>query len=238
MGGLDNEILLFLNRQVGREWIVDRVLLEAIRSSLIKLGLPVALLWWAWGRRGFPAVALPALRAIVATVAAVGLARALQNLLPPRVRPLHDPEIIAAGFRLSPGLDPHTLRDWGSFPSDHAVLAFVLATSVFLVHRRAGLFALAWALVVVCLPRVYFGLHYPSDILGGAMIGAAIAVLASGARLPRRLTQGVETAARLHPGVLYGVLFLATFQAATLFADARGLVDTSRAALASLLQQP
>ena len=63
-----------------------------------------------------------------------------------------------------------------SFPANPAAVAFAAAAAIWLVNRRAGvvLFGLA---SVWCLVRVYSGLFYPSDILAGALIGAAMACL-------------------------------------------------------------
>lgn len=63
-----------------------------------------------------------------------------------------------------------------SFPSDHATAAFAIAVSLFLRSRRVGLLALAMA-VVLGLARVAVGVHYPADVLGGAMIGTAAALV-------------------------------------------------------------
>lgn len=200
MHSLDATILLQLNGWVGTSWTFDFILLHLLGSSLLKGGVLVALLWWSWGQSG----GLPPAPAIARTVAgalvAVVLARAMQNLLPARPRPLHDPEILASGFELARGLPSDILREWSSFPSDHAVLFFAVATAVFLSHRAIGSFALAWALVVTCLPRVYFGLHYPSDILAGAALG--IAVMATAARLPipARAGQTISHLAETHRG--------------------------------------
>jgi len=70
---------------------------------------------------------------------------------------------------ISHGTDP-------SFPSDHATGAFAIAVSLLLRSRRVGWFALAFA-VVVAFARVAVGVHYPSDVLGGALIGTAAALL-------------------------------------------------------------
>lgn len=64
-----------------------------------------------------------------------------------------------------------------SFPSGHAAGSF--STSTFLVFRwpaqlgvwsRVGLFALATA---IGLSRIYLGVHYPSDVASGALLGFA-----------------------------------------------------------------
>jgi undecaprenyl-diphosphatase len=57
-----------------------------------------------------------------------------------------------------------------SFPSNLAAVVFGLALVVWLMNRRAGTWLLIMA-TVACFARVYVGIHYPSDILGGAAFG-------------------------------------------------------------------
>ena len=61
------------------------------------------------------------------------------------------------------------------FPSDHATAAFAIAMAVFLHDRRAGTAALA-AAVLLAVDRVAIGVHYPADVLAGAVLGIAVAL--------------------------------------------------------------
>ena len=63
-----------------------------------------------------------------------------------------------------------------SFPSDHASAAFAIAVSVLLLSRRLGLLYVAGA-VVIAVGRVVVGVHYLTDVLAGAAIGLAAALL-------------------------------------------------------------
>ncbi len=80
-----------------------------------------------------------------------------------------------------------------SFPSDHATAAFAIAaTFAFSVIRRQAVW-FTLAAVIVAFSRVYIGIHYVGDVLGGAVTGllAAAAVTAlyrPGSRINRLLT--------------------------------------------------
>jgi undecaprenyl-diphosphatase len=63
-----------------------------------------------------------------------------------------------------------------SFPSDHATASFAIAVALLLRHRKAGLLALALA-SVVSVARVAVGTHYPGDVLAGAALGTAAALV-------------------------------------------------------------
>lgn len=63
-----------------------------------------------------------------------------------------------------------------SFPSDHATAAIAIAVAILLRGQRAwGWVALVFA-VILMYGRVALGLHYPTDVLGGAAIGALAAL--------------------------------------------------------------
>ena len=72
-------------------------------------------------------------------------------------------------------LQAHALfveNSW-SFPSGHAIFFFALAASVYGFNKKWGS-ALYLAAVLIGIARVVAGVHYPSDIIGGALIGMLI----------------------------------------------------------------
>jgi membrane-associated phospholipid phosphatase len=63
-----------------------------------------------------------------------------------------------------------------SFPSDHASAAFAIAVAVFLFDRLLGGIFLA-AAAAIGIGRVVTGVHYPADVVAGALVGTAAALL-------------------------------------------------------------
>lgn len=236
MQAFDTSILLLLNGLARESWTFDAFVMLVAETALLKDGVLVALLWWAWERGGEGRFAPSIVRTLAGALTAVAAARALQNWLPARPRPLHDPALAEAGFVLPYDVPSDVLHNWSSFPSDHAVLAFALATALFLAHRGVGAFAYAWALLVTCSPRVYVGFHYPSDIAGGAAIGTAIMLAATRLPVPTRVGEAMARLLHARRGWAYAGLFLLTCQTATVFEDTRNLAGFARHALAPLVK--
>lgn len=63
-----------------------------------------------------------------------------------------------------------------SFPSSHTCSSFACAVSIFLKKKKIGIPALAFAFIVG-FSRVYFTVHWLSDVIVGAVIGTLCAVL-------------------------------------------------------------
>ncbi|MFS4109827.1 phosphatase PAP2 family protein, partial [Streptomyces sp. PD-S100-1] len=65
-----------------------------------------------------------------------------------------------------------------SFVSDHATITMAMGAALFVANRRFGLAGIGIALLEgFC--RVYMGVHYPTDVVGGFALGTAVALLLS-----------------------------------------------------------
>lgn len=57
-----------------------------------------------------------------------------------------------------------------SFPSGHTSSSFTAAFSLFLVHKKEGIAAIVLA-ALIAFSRLYFYVHFPTDVLVGALLG-------------------------------------------------------------------
>jgi len=219
---LDHAIVTGLDAFARKSWAFDHLVSGIAENNLLKGGIIMAAIWWAWFHTDprMPSQRLHVLATIIGCLAALAIGRLLVVALPFRVRPIYE---TAAGFVVPYGVNTSVLAKASSFPSDHAVLFFALATGLYMVSRAAGVLAAVYTVVLIVLPRLYLGLHYFSDIVAGAAIGASVCWLANRI-LPRtRLVHAIEDQASARPALFYAVLFLVTSQIAELFDSLRAI---------------
>ena len=60
-----------------------------------------------------------------------------------------------------------------SFPSGHTLASVISATILMLRERKIGVYALVLA-ILIAFSRLYLYVHFPTDVLGGAVLGVAI----------------------------------------------------------------
>ena len=146
----------------GQVWLGVVLLVTFLGSGWMLVGL----LPLFFTKRRAPAAILLVTLAVTSGVVATA------KMFAGRVRPCH---ALAWMHAL-----PIELPTDPSFPSGHAAGSFAFATFILTRHRRAGL-ALAALATLVALSRVALGVHYPSDVAAGALLGAALGSM--GARL-------------------------------------------------------
>ncbi|MEV4656485.1 phosphatase PAP2 family protein [Micromonospora sp. NPDC049301] len=142
-------------------WLI--YLLGALAAVALLLGL---------SSRGWPLLVRVAASLTLAFAAGQLVARVSTEVRPFQTHPVHQ-------------LIPHD--PGGSLPSDHATAAFAVAfaVGVFLSWRWGLLLAVLAA--VIGFARVWAGVHYPADILAGAVIGGgAVLTIALAARVLNR----------------------------------------------------
>lgn len=220
MNAVDAQVMRVLGQYAHRSETADRFITGFLGLGSIKLLPIVALVWALWFRKHERALNRSDIAAgLVGVIAAFVIGRLLQDLLPERPRPLFSG---AHDFVLPFYVDDRALAKWSSFPSDHAVISFALATIIFLISRPPGLACYFWSFFVVCLPRVYGGLHYASDILAGAVIGiSAVVVSVKALSEWPWLVQRMLAMETNYPSAFYGSAFVFSYQVVTLFDDFR-----------------
>jgi undecaprenyl-diphosphatase len=211
----DSTTVLFLNKFVGKSRFLDG-LVELISDTALLNGciLFVAFLWLIWFRDKREESRIRLLMGGVAAALTGGLSRMLQFILPSHVRPLYSPDL-----RLTwpIGVKWGSLSHWNSFPSDHASFCFALATVIWIRDRRLGTFAFFWA-AIANFARIYLGYHYPTDILGGAVLGIFTVILFQ--RLPSPpIVYRLLVWERYDPPTFYAVAFIASYLVGTLYSD-------------------
>ncbi|MFE4515070.1 phosphatase PAP2 family protein [Kitasatospora sp. NPDC056783] len=138
--------------------------------SAIGLGLFAVFMLYAWWRaRGADSVTMAK---VLASPVIVVVAYAVNSVFKGAVEELRPCAQIPGSVSLEacPGTG-----DW-SFPSNHSVIAFAAAISLWFVSRRLGVVATVFA-ALMAASRVWVGVHYPHDVAVGALVGILVALL-------------------------------------------------------------
>jgi undecaprenyl-diphosphatase len=199
------------------------LMLLLVDNALLKGGVVVSMLWYLWFRKSdrMTLTREKVIISVISCIIAIFVGRLLARVLPFRLRPLVDPTF-AQFYHNKSMADSFDMAS--SFPSDHAVMFFALATGIFLISKKLGLFAYLYVFFVICFPRVYLGLHYPTDILTGAIVGIITTLVLASPKLWHPLTERIIRISNKYTGLFYVFFFLFSFEISTLFDSLRAIV--------------
>jgi undecaprenyl-diphosphatase len=220
---VDVSVYYFLNQTVGNRFL-DRFFYYQESNVLLKCGLLVSMYWYFWFR---PSPDQEARRKaiftiIVGTLLALSVNRVISTLTPFRIRPMYDAALVHRPFSVQALSD---LENWSAFPSDHAAYLCALAFGLAYLSRRMTIPILLYTAGWICLPRMYLGVHYASDIVVGALIGVAtVMVVLRADWLRASLATRVLAFADAKPHWFYMAAFVVMFEMGDLFWDIRGPV--------------
>jgi len=163
---IDENIFLWINGLAGKipafDWLLKGIAndyLAIVGSCLVLLAL------WVWGNDACQRDINQ--KAVICASLSLGLAQGFVstfNELCFRPRPF---TALPANLLFYQPTD-------SSFPSNSAAVVFAIAFAIFLANRKVGSFLLLLA-SIHGFSRVYVGIHYPFDVLAGAMGGVLIA---------------------------------------------------------------
>lgn len=198
---LDVSIFRALNGFCGWSPALDRIVvhMEVLKGSLF-MGI-VGLLWY-WPDKEMKRRRETILTIILAVAVSLIVNRLISTLLPYRDRPMYS---IGAN---APTFEWHAdLEHWSSFPSDNATYLFAIAAGFWLISGWWGLLFGAFA-TFAALARVYLGIHYPSDVLVGGLIGIATSLAVNRESVRRRFAAPILAFEPRYPPYFYGLFFL------------------------------
>lgn len=219
---IDDIVLRSLTALIGRSAAFDDIMEILSHGSFAIGALVMTIFWWYWFRQSNPATTQRTrehlLCTMIASAAALFVARALALTLPFRLRPRFEPALHLV-WPAAP--DSLMFMDWSAFPSDHAVMFSALAVGLCFVSLRVGLVLLLLAVLIVSLPRVYYGIHYPTDVIAGLGLGALFGYCGNASAVSRRFAGRMLLWERRWPQGFYAALFVVTLEFATMFDGVR-----------------
>jgi undecaprenyl-diphosphatase len=211
---LDVSIYRALNFYCGSSPALDRVVLHlATFSGALFMGI-FGLLWFRQDCRQFRRRKTLVLLVLAVAIALI-INRTISTVLPFRLRPMYE---LGANTPSYPWT--FDLEHWSSFPSDTATYLFVVTACLWAVSRPFGLFFGVFS-TCVALARVYFGIHYPGDILVGALLGLAVGYAFNTEAIRDTVGRALMGLEKRMPQYFYAVLFMGLAEVAGNFQATR-----------------
>ncbi|MEQ1637826.1 MAG: phosphatase PAP2 family protein [Methylococcales bacterium] len=220
MNAFDTTIIHFLNSFSRKSWLFDYSVIFITNSTFLRAGLITSMLIWLWFRIDHRVIETreSIIATLFSTAGALVFVKVLRSFLPFRPRPLHNPDLI---FNLPLGVNDRTLFEWSSFPSDTAAFFLAMAVGLFHISRALGGIAIIYSFVFACLGRIYLGYHYPTDILGGMIIGILFGNLAAVPQVRQTIAYYPMLWMNCYRQAFYTVFFLVFVEFNNVFEDVK-----------------
>jgi undecaprenyl-diphosphatase len=224
MNLFDSSIIAFLNEPSHHFLIVDKIMKHIVDWQFVKGGLVFAVIWGLWfsysGGSKQEQVRTQIVSTLVACICSLLLAQVLEAGVFSRTRPIFSSDL---QFVPPLGWNPSHYSGANCFPSDHATMYFALATGIWFIHRVVGSILFLYVFLFICFPRIYLGLHYPTDILAGAFLGIGMTMMFSSSRIRCHVAKPFLRRMGTTPSLYYACFFLVTFEMGNLFLNVRGI---------------
>ncbi|MEO7343596.1 MAG: phosphatase PAP2 family protein [Methylotenera sp.] len=216
----DNAVLSYLNHYVGVSPRFDAAVVFLSWISLLKMTPLILILWSFWFIRDGNTVnrRKDVVLVFLGSCVAMAIARGLSLFLPFRLRPLFNPDLM---LHIPKQLSLESFDHLSSMPSDHAALAFAIAMGIFLMNRVWGSLALLHAAFIICLPRAYLSIHYPTDLIAGAVLGVLAAWVTMRLVNIKGLADKVMAFEHARPATFYSISLLFSSQMMQMFNEVR-----------------
>ena len=181
----DLSVVLLFNKYCGKCIFLDTLSLVFLSVDALRTAILVALVMGIWNYAGIKNhinSKKRVLSILLSIMITLGIIETLNSLVDsPRPIVTYESQIN------SPIVTENTKPLWrdgwvrntkhGSFPSDTVALLATIAIGIFFWNKLIGFISILFVIITGILPRLYFGLHYPSDMMLGFLIALSSSLI-------------------------------------------------------------